>query len=74
MLRFPNELLGRSRTLPQALTDLVTKHNNMGRNNPERAGLAVMIRRLGTEIAAREGRSLFRHPLCEACAEQPFLR
>ena len=57
MHNFPDDLLGRLRTLPQALSDLVAKHNNMQVNHPARSELALMIFRLKTEIALRERRA-----------------
>jgi len=52
---FPHEILNRLRTLPQALADLVAKHNSLHRNHPERFMLARMIRQLEAEIACRGG-------------------
>lgn len=53
MIKLPNDLLHRLRTLSQALTDLVAKYESLQLNHPERGGLARMIQLLEAEIASR---------------------
>lgn len=58
MIRLPNDLLNRLRPLPQALAELVAKHDELQVNNPERRDLARMIGGLEVEIALRAGHAV----------------
>ena len=53
MFKFPNDPLSRLRPLPQALADLVAKHDGLHVKHPERSDLARMIAQLEAEIARR---------------------
>ena len=50
MIRLPNEVLGRVRTLPQALAELRAVFSRMRHNDPQRHRLTRMIRDLEAEI------------------------
>jgi hypothetical protein len=53
MIKLPNVLPNRLRTLPQALADLLAKYEEMQLNDPQRSDLAQMISVLAAEIACR---------------------
>ncbi|HTZ37406.1 MAG TPA: hypothetical protein VMB84_15345 [Stellaceae bacterium] len=56
MYAFPEEVLDRLRTLPQALADLVKKHGDLAPDHPDRSAIALMIGQLRIEIAWRAAR------------------
>jgi hypothetical protein len=53
MIKLPNVLPNRLRTLSQALADLLAKYAEMQLNDPQRSDLAQMISVLAAEIACR---------------------
>jgi len=53
MIKLPNVLPNRLRTLPQALADLLAKYEEMQLNDPQRSDLAQMISVLAAEITCR---------------------
>jgi hypothetical protein len=78
MIKLPNDLLNRLRPLSHALADLVSKHDRLQLNHPERGDLARMIRELEMEVAHRAKRAVMVRTSLEvsvrACAERPFDR
>jgi|HubBroStandDraft_1064217.scaffolds.fasta_scaffold1964325_1 hypothetical protein len=53
MVKLPIDPLSRLRPLPQALADLVAKHDGLHFKHPERRDLARMIAQLKAEITWR---------------------